>query len=63
MSDGDLQSIVDDLAERLHRSVAIDDPAIRLLAASRHFGDEDAVRVGSVLNRAVRCGATRDGWR
>lgn len=54
MSDGDLQSIVDDLAERLHRSVAIDDPAIRLLAASRHFGDEDAVRVGSVLNRAVR---------
>ncbi|MEU9886722.1 helix-turn-helix domain-containing protein [Sphaerisporangium sp. NPDC051011] len=53
MSDGDLQSIVDELAERLRRSVAIDDPSIRLLAASRHFGDEDAVRVTSVLNRGV----------
>lgn len=53
MSDGDLQSIVDELAERLRRSVAIDDPAIRLLAASRHFGDEDALRVSSVLNRSV----------
>ncbi|WP_236790861.1 CdaR family transcriptional regulator [Amycolatopsis sp. GM8] len=53
MSDGDLQSIVDELAERLRRSVAIDDPSIRLLAASRHFGDEDATRVSSVLNRAV----------
>ncbi|WP_439381350.1 PucR family transcriptional regulator [Amycolatopsis lexingtonensis] len=54
MSDGDLQSIVDGLAERLRRSVAIDDPAIRLLAASRHFGDEDELRVSSVLNRALR---------
>ncbi|MGW4523655.1 PucR family transcriptional regulator [Amycolatopsis sp. NPDC004378] len=53
MADRDLQSIVDELAERLQRSVAIDDPAIRLLAASRHFGDEDALRVNSVLNRAV----------
>ncbi|WP_033296186.1 PucR family transcriptional regulator [Amycolatopsis jejuensis] len=53
MADDDLQSIVDELAERLERSVAIDDPAIRLLAASRHFGDEDPVRVSSVLNRAI----------
>lgn len=53
MPDGDLQSIVDELAERLRRSVAIDDPSIRLLAASRHFGDEDALRVSSVLNRAI----------
>ncbi|MEV7683746.1 helix-turn-helix domain-containing protein [Streptomyces sp. NPDC088341] len=53
MSSDDLQSIVDELAERLQRSVAIDDPSIRLLAASRHFGDEDAVRVKSVLNRSV----------
>lgn len=49
----DLQNIVDDLAEWLQRSVAIDDPRIRLLAASRHFGDEDATRVSSVLNRSV----------
>ncbi len=53
MADDDLQGIVDELAERLQRSVAIDDPGIRLLAASRHFGDEDAVRVTSVLNRSV----------
>lgn len=53
MADDDLQAIVDELAERLKRSVAIDDPGIRLLAASRHFGDEDPVRVKSVLNRSV----------
>ncbi|GAA3573319.1 helix-turn-helix domain-containing protein [Amycolatopsis ultiminotia] len=53
MSDIDLQSIVDELAERLRRSVAIDDPSIRLLVASRHFGDEDPQRVSSVLNRSV----------
>ncbi|ALL79794.1 CdaR family transcriptional regulator (plasmid) [Pseudonocardia sp. EC080610-09] len=53
MADDGLQEIVDELAQRLQRSVAIDDPAIRLLAASRHFGDEDAVRVTSVLNRSV----------
>lgn len=44
---------MDVLAEQLGRSVAIDDHAIRLLAASRHFGDEDAVRVRSVLRRSV----------
>ncbi|GAA1246085.1 helix-turn-helix domain-containing protein [Prauserella halophila] len=53
MADDGLQEIVDELAQRLQRSVAIDDPAIRLLAASRHFGDEDPVRVTSVLNRSV----------
>src|SRR5262245_36670306 len=53
MAEGDLQSIVDELAERLRRSVAIDDPSIRLLAASRHFGDEDDVRIRSVLNRSI----------
>lgn len=58
MADGDLQSIVDELAERLRRSVAIDDPSIRLLAASRHFGDEDPLRVSSVLNRAVESAVT-----
>ncbi|WP_415973852.1 PucR family transcriptional regulator [Rhodococcus sp. 077-4] len=49
----DLQPLVDDLAGQLHRSVAIDDPSIRLLAASRHFGDEDSLRITSILNRAV----------
>lgn len=48
-----LQEIVDSLAERLQRSVAIDDRAIRLIVASRHFGDEDPVRIKSVLGRDV----------
>jgi len=53
MADDHLQSLVDELATRLTRSVAIDDPAFRLLAASRHFGDEDPPRVYSVLNRSI----------
>lgn len=53
MHNDELQTLVDSLAERLERSVAIDDPTVRLLAASRHFGDEDPIRIGSVMNRAV----------
>jgi hypothetical protein len=64
----ELQGIVDRLAARLGRSVAIDDPAIRLLAASRHFGDEDPVRIHVMLKRqpvraaieyAQSCGISR----
>ena len=50
---GELQSIVDELAEQLGRSVVIDDPGIRLLCASRHYGDEDPVRVHTVLQRTA----------
>lgn len=66
----ELQGIVDSLAERLGRSVAIDDPSIRLLAASRHFGDEDPVRIRVMLSRqadpalveyAQSCGIARSG--
>lgn len=46
-----LQQAVDDLAARLRRSVVIDDATVRLLVASRHFGDEDEVRVRAVLQR------------
>lgn len=48
-----IQEVVDALATRLGRSVAVDDPAIRLIAASRHFGDEDPLRVRSVLDREI----------
>lgn len=48
-----LQELIDVLAERLHRSVALDDVALNLIAASRHFGDEDTVRVQSILGRGV----------
>lgn len=52
-ADVTLQDIVDALAARLARSVAIDDPQFRLLAASQHFGDEDQVRIDSLLRRRV----------
>jgi sugar diacid utilization regulator len=64
----ELQGIVDRLADRLGRSVAIDDPSVRLLAASRHFGDEDPVRIRVMLSRqadrtlveyAQSCGISR----
>lgn len=53
MEPDDLQHIVDALAEKLHRSVSIDDPSMRLLAASKHFGDEDPARVRSILDRCA----------
>ncbi|GAA4558516.1 helix-turn-helix domain-containing protein [Pseudonocardia xishanensis] len=47
----DLQTLVDDLAAELGRSVVVNDPAVRMLVTSRHFGDEDEVRVRAVLQR------------
>lgn len=49
--DARLLELIDALAEHLGRSVVVDDPAVRLICASRHFGDEDAVRVRAVLQR------------
>jgi len=46
-----IQELVDELAHRLQRSVAVDTPSCYLIASSRHFGDEDAPRIGVVLNR------------
>ncbi|MBF4160750.1 PucR family transcriptional regulator [Nocardioides acrostichi] len=51
MSDGAVQALIDELAERLQRSVVIDDPRVRLLYASPHYGDEDQVRTRAVLQR------------
>ncbi|MFD8633786.1 PucR family transcriptional regulator [Streptomyces sp. NPDC059533] len=55
----ELQALVDELAERLGRSVAVDDPLVRMVCTSRHFGDEDPVRIGTLLqgradNAAIR---------
>ncbi|MFC5665275.1 PucR family transcriptional regulator [Kitasatospora misakiensis] len=44
-----LQSLVDGLAEELGRSVVLDDPLVRMICTSRHFGDEDRVRVRTLL--------------
>lgn len=49
----ELQRLVDELAEDLGRSVVVDDPGIRLICASRHYGDEDPQRVRAVLQREV----------
>ena len=49
----DIQQLVDELAERLQRSVAVDDPHGSLIASSKHFGDEDATRVSVVLSRSL----------
>jgi len=44
-----LQELVEELAVRLQRSVVIDDPLVRLICSSQHFGDEDPVRIHSLL--------------
>lgn len=49
----DLQRLVDHLGNRLGRSVAIDDPHIRLLAYNAHTADVDDARVGSIMRRGV----------
>ncbi|QIM19575.1 PucR family transcriptional regulator [Leucobacter coleopterorum] len=47
----DIQKLVDELADRLQRSVAVDGPRGHLIASSKHFGDEDTPRVNVVLSR------------
>ncbi|MFI9550743.1 PucR family transcriptional regulator [Nonomuraea endophytica] len=49
----ELQRLVDSLGARLGRSVAIDDPAIRLLAYNSHTGEIDDARLESILRRSV----------
>ncbi|WP_031171992.1 PucR family transcriptional regulator [Streptosporangium roseum] len=49
----ELQQLVDSLGSRLGRSVAIDDPNIRLLAYNSHTGDVDSVRMQSIMQRSV----------
>lgn len=50
------QRKIDDLGHRLGRSVVLNDPEIRLLLASEHFGDEDPVRVRAMLHRNAGSG-------
>jgi hypothetical protein len=47
----EIQMTVDELAERLQRSVVINDAGVHLRYASAHYGDEDPVRVRAVLQR------------
>ncbi len=43
-----LQELIEELAGRLERSVVVDD-LVRLICSSQHFGDEDPVRIRSLL--------------
>lgn len=49
----ELQDVVDELGRRLQRSVAIDDPQMRLVAYSRHYGPVDETRRDSILQRVA----------
>ena len=46
-----MQAVINELAEQLRRSVVVDDPQVRLLYASPHYGDEDQVRTQAMLQR------------
>ena len=50
---GPLQTIVDSLAADIRRDVAIDDRQIRWLVHSPHYGEPDAARLQSILERRV----------
>lgn len=51
MPSAEVQGLLDDLAHRLQRSVVIDDVHLNLLYSSPHFGDEDEVRIETMLTR------------
>ncbi|WP_029136567.1 PucR family transcriptional regulator [Nakamurella lactea] len=49
----ELQRLVENLGNRLNRSVAVDDPQLHLLAYNPHVGAVDSARTGSILKRSV----------
>lgn len=54
MTFGPMQDLVDALAERLGRSVTVEDQAHQLVAFSKDYGDADTARVVSLLSRRSR---------
>jgi sugar diacid utilization regulator len=48
---GELQTIIDALAQRLHRAVAVDDPHLRLIVHTAHAHKVDRHRIASILTR------------
>ncbi|MFE5326817.1 PucR family transcriptional regulator [Embleya sp. NPDC056575] len=46
-----IQQLVDSLAARIRHSVAVDDRRGSLVVSSRHYGDEDRLRIDVVLSR------------
>ncbi len=44
-----IRAAVEELAERIGRSVVVNDPLVRQVYGSRHFDDEDRVRIRAIL--------------
>jgi sugar diacid utilization regulator len=59
----ELQSLTDRLGERLSLSVAIDDPQMRLLSYSPHYGAVDEQRLASILHRKANPEASEWAYR
>ncbi|MFE2428866.1 PucR family transcriptional regulator [Streptomyces sp. NPDC059373] len=54
MSVEQIQTLVDALATRLGRAVVVDDQDLRLIAASKDYGNADPARMWSLLHRRTR---------
>ncbi|MFL1429978.1 MULTISPECIES: PucR family transcriptional regulator [unclassified Nocardiopsis] len=48
-----ITDLAERLAQKLRRSVAVDDTDLRLLGSSTHFGDADPLRLTSLANRRI----------
>ncbi|MGX1760285.1 PucR family transcriptional regulator [Streptomyces lydicus] len=48
-----IQRLVDSLAARIRQSVAVDDERGSLIVCSRHYGDEDRLRIDVMLSRRL----------
>jgi sugar diacid utilization regulator len=60
---GELQTIVEALAKRLDRAVAVDDPQLRLLAHTAHDHKVDRHRIASVLGRRANDQSAQHSFR
>ena len=54
-----ITELAERLAQKIRRSVAVDDVYLRLLGSSTHFGDADPLRLTSLANRRIE-GPVRD---
>ena len=48
-----ITDLAEKLANKIRRSVAVDDSDLRLLGSSKHFGDADPLRLVSLANRRI----------
>lgn len=53
-----IQNIIDALAQSLHRSVAVDNAELKLIASSSHFADADRARLESLAGRKAEKAAS-----